>query len=188
MEPDVQALLDELDRAEREVEEFVGGLNESEFNRPPEGRKGWSVAQILEHVSTTNDQYITAVAGALAAAKARGGYERRGPIRLPWFGRWFVGQLEPPPKRRFRAVAKTQPPSEASKLEVLLHFRAAQVNVRGFLRQFADLDLNRIRFPNPFIPGLRFTCGTAFHILNAHTRRHLWQARRVLAGFTPAGS
>lgn len=188
MEPDIQALLDELDRAEREVEELVGGLTESELNRQPEGRKGWSVAQIFEHVSTTNDEYISAVAGALAAAQARGGAERRGPIRLPWFGRWFVGQIEPPPKRRFRAPSKSQPPSEAGKLEVLLHFRAAQANVRGFLRQYAELDLNRIRFPNPFLPGIRFTCGTAFHILNAHTRRHLWQARRVLAGFSPAGS
>lgn len=186
--PDIRALLDEFDRAEHEVEALIAGLSDAELNRQPAGATGWSVAQILEHVATSNDVYLTAVVDALAVARARGHRPRRGPIVVPWFGRWFVGQLEPPPKRRLRAGTKTRPPSEAGKLEVLLHFRATQANARGFLRQFADLDLNRIRFANPFVPGLRFTCGTAFHILNAHTRRHLWQARQVLAGFNPAGS
>jgi|CXWL01.1.fsa_nt_gi hypothetical protein len=184
MEPDIEGLVAELDRAEREVEELVGGLTEEQLNwQPPapgRGGRGWSVAQAIEHLSITNDVYITAVVAALWEARARGGRERKGPIRLPWFGRWFVGQLEPQSTRKLKAVGKTQPPSNASQLEVLGHFRAAQANVRGHLRQNADLDLNGIRFRNPLLPLLRFTCGTAFHILNAHNRRHLAQARRVV--------
>lgn len=184
MEPDIEALVAELDQAEREVEELVGGLTDEQLNwQPPasdRGGRGWSVAQAIEHLSITNDLYITAVVMALWEARARGGRARRGPIRLPWFGRWFVGQLEPTSKRKLKAVGKTLPPPNASRLEVLSHFRAAQANVRGHLRQNADLDLNAIRFRNPLVPLLRFTCGTAFHILNAHNRRHLAQARRVL--------
>jgi len=42
-----------------------------------------------------------------------------------------------------------------------------------------ELDFNRVRFRNPFVPLLRFTVGTGLMIINAHDRRHLWQAQRV---------
>ncbi len=38
------------------------------------------------------------------------------------------------------------------------------------------VDKFRIRFPNPFLPALRFTVGAGFLIIAAHERRHLWQA------------
>jgi len=41
-------------------------------------------------------------------------------------------------------------------------------------------NVNRIRFWNPFIPGIRFTVGTGFQITVGHERRHLLQAERVL--------
>jgi hypothetical protein len=39
--------------------------------------------------------------------------------------------------------------------------------------------VNRIRFWNPFVLGLRFTVGTGFQIIASHGRRHLLQAERV---------
>jgi hypothetical protein len=51
--------------------------------------------------------------------------------------------------------------------------------VRSFLRTHADVDLAGVRFPNPFIRGVRFSLATGLHVIAAHERRHLWQARRV---------
>ena len=51
--------------------------------------------------------------------------------------------------------------------------------MRAFLRAHADLDLASVRFPNPFIPGVRFSLATGLHVIPAHERRHLWQAWRV---------
>ena len=36
-----------------------------------------------------------------------------------------------------------------------------------------------VRFPNPFIRGVRFSLATGLHVIAAHERRHLWQAWRV---------
>jgi hypothetical protein len=36
-----------------------------------------------------------------------------------------------------------------------------------------------VRFPNPFIRGVRFSLATGLHAIAAHERRHLWQAWRV---------
>ena len=44
----------------------------------------------------------------------------------------------------------------------------------------AQKNVNRIRFWNPFIPGIRFTVGTGLQIIVGHERRHLLQAERVL--------
>jgi hypothetical protein len=72
-----------------------------------------------------------------------------------------------------------------SAAEVLEGFLRAQEMIRAVLLENAGLDLNRIRFRNPFIGFLRFTVGAGLLIIAAHDRRHLWQAGRVreAAGF-----
>jgi hypothetical protein len=58
-------------------------------------------------------------------------------------------------------------------------FLASQEEVRAFLRTGADIDLNGVRFPNPFVRVIRFSLATGLHVIAAHDRRHLWQAWRV---------
>jgi hypothetical protein len=67
----------------------------------------------------------------------------------------------------------------------LQRFLRSQGDVRAVIHEGAGLDLNRIRFHNPFIGLLRFTVGAGFLIVAAHDRRHLWQAEQVRqsAGF-----
>jgi hypothetical protein len=38
---------------------------------------------------------------------------------------------------------------------------------------YVDLDLARIRFLNPYGPGIRFSLATALHMIASHERRHL---------------
>jgi hypothetical protein len=58
-------------------------------------------------------------------------------------------------------------------------FKTSQDQIRAFLRANADLDLTGVRFPNPFVKGLRFSLATGLNVLTAHERRHLWQAWAV---------
>jgi hypothetical protein len=41
-------------------------------------------------------------------------------------------------------------------------------------------------FPNPFIRGVRFSLATGLHVLEAHERRHLWQAWNVRRAMSSA--
>jgi hypothetical protein len=43
----------------------------------------------------------------------------------------------------------------------------------------SGIESTSVRFRNPFVPLLRFTVGTGLLVINAHDRRHLWQAERV---------
>ena len=58
-------------------------------------------------------------------------------------------------------------------------FIAAHDEARSLVQEAREMDLNRIRFKNPFVGLLRFTVGTGLLIIGAHDRRHLWQARQV---------
>jgi hypothetical protein len=67
-------------------------------------------------------------------------------------------------------------------------FIKSQDDVRAFLRENANIDLAGVRFPNPFIPGLRFSLATGFNVITSHERRHLvqaWRVRRVVESAGP---
>ena len=176
--PHLRSILDDLDKSDQEARRIVTGLSDEQANwRPVE--TAWSIAQCLDHLGRTNTVYVAALlkAGQDARPDAR---RDGGPIEPGWFGRFFVRTLEPPPRRKLRAPKKIVPASAMAGREVLERFLRSQEDVRVVIRDGAGLDLNRIRFHNPFLGFLRFTVGTGLLIIAAHNRRHLWQAERVL--------
>jgi hypothetical protein len=60
-------------------------------------------------------------------------------------------------------------------------FRAYQVQFIDRLRQANGLDLARARVRSPAVSWLRLPLGSGFALVVAHERRHLLQARRIIA-------
>ena len=175
---DIRSLFEQLDAAEREARAIAAGLSEEEGTRRPRPN-AWSIAECLDHLATGNRVYVRAMREPVAHARARGRLRRR-PAAPGWIGGLFVRQLEPPPRWWSRLPSPRKARPGAGGLgETLRAFCAAQTEVRAFLGEHADLDLNGVRFPNPFFPGIRFSLATGLHVITAHERRHLWQARRV---------
>lgn len=176
---DVQDLLIALDDNDRKAEALTRDLSDERFNWRPDGRS-WSIAQCLDHLNVASRVYLVPIREALQEAR-KAGAVRKAPIRPGFFGRWFVANLEPPPKRRLPAPKKIVPAASKDKAEVMAEWQRAQDQVRDLLREAAGLDLNRTRFVNPFISLIRFSAGTGFQVIAAHQRRHLWQAEQVKA-------
>ncbi len=176
---DIEALEDQLEAAESDARALVAGLTEEQGAWHPEAGS-WSVAQCLDHLATANRVYLRAMQGPAVRAREQR-RQRRGPARPGLIGRWFANTLEPPVKARFKGTAPRiiQPRQAPTLADALASFLASQGDVRAFLHAHADLDLTGVRFPNPFIRGVRFSLATGLHVIAAHERRHLWQARRV---------
>jgi len=178
-EPDIKDLKDQLDAADRDAQALVADLNEERGGWRAEA-DSWSVAECLDHLSTANRVYLNAMKEPAIRARERGRV-RRGPAKPGFVGRWFARTMEPPVKMRFRMKAprlikpRTAPPLA----DAFAGFRTSQDEVRAFLLEYADLDLAGVRFPNPFVRGIRFSLATGLHVITAHQRRHLWQAWRV---------
>jgi hypothetical protein len=176
---DIRELQDQLQAAEREAEALVAGLSEAQgAGRAEDG--SWSIAECLDHLATANRVYLRAMQEPANRARTRGQYRRR-PARPGWVGRLFVTTLEPPPKwwSRRKAPRRIRPRAAPPLAEAFASFVTSHADVRAFLRAHADLDLAGVRFPNPFVRGIRFSLATGLHVIAAHDRRHLWQARRV---------
>jgi hypothetical protein len=175
---DIQALEDQLDAAERDARSLVAGLSEEQggWRATPDA---WSVAQCLDHIATANRVYLRAMQPAAQQGREQG-RPRRGPALPGLIGHWFVRTQEPPVRAFFRMKSpRGIVPHEAPTLaDAFAAFVESQKEVRAFLRGNAGLDLAGVRFPNPFIRGLRFSLATGLNILTAHARRHLWQGWR----------
>ena len=141
----------------------------------------WSIAECLDHLATSNRVYLAAMRPPAERARERGRRRRR-PAVPGLLGGWFVRVLEPPARRglRTRAPRAIRPRPSPPLADAAQQFFAAHQEAERFLAEFAEVDLAGVGFPNPFIRGVRFSLATGLHVIAAHERRHLWQARRVL--------
>ena len=185
---DIQELLRAIDAAERDARAVADGLTEMQGTWRSEPGS-WSVAECLDHLGTGNHVYLAAMQAPATRARSEGRL-RRGPARPGLIGGWFVNYLEPPVKPRLKSKAPrlARPRPSPSLSDALANFLASQEIVRTFLRTYGDIDLAGVRFPNPFIRGVRFSLASGLHVIAAHERRHLWQAWRVRQAAERAGA
>jgi len=185
--PDVRDLLDQLVAADRDAEALVAGLSDAQgTHRLTPG--SWSVAECLDHLATANRVYVAAMREPAQRARSRGLLRAR-PAIPGFFGGLFVASQEPPPRwwSRLRAPRKIRPRASPPLADAFAAFIASQVEAREFFTVNADLDLATISFPNPFLPGIRFSLATGLHVIAAHDRRHLSQAWRVRRALESGG-
>jgi uncharacterized protein (DUF1800 family) len=138
----------------------------------------WSVAECIDHLASANRVYLAAMQPPAARALASGRRRRR-PAIPGAIGGWFVRTLEPPVKTKMKNPKKITPRTSPPFADAMNAFLASQQDVRRFLQTYAGIDLASVRFPNPFITGVRFSLATGLHVIAAHDRRHLWQAWNV---------
>jgi hypothetical protein len=134
------------------------------------------VGQCVEHLAVTNEAYA-AVIDAAIQGKADAPVEQ---ITPGWFGGWFLRSFAAPSpeSKRVKAPAKIRPGRRVG-LSVIDRFLSSNESCRALILRARDKNVNRIRFWNPFVKGIRFTVGTGLESIAGHERRHLMQAQRV---------
>jgi DinB superfamily len=177
--PEIQALDDALVAVQRDAHAFLANLTETQATWRPHP-SAWCVTECFEHLALTNKAYLVAMQPVAKAARSDNRFRRR-PALPGFLGAWFVRSLEPPSKIRAKAPKNIQPRTAPSLAAVSTDFFDSHFAVINFFRFNADLDIASIRFPNPFLKALRFSLATGLHAIPAHERRHLHQARAVIA-------
>jgi hypothetical protein len=165
----------DLSANDQSARDLVGGITDEQLNWQP-AAGCWSIGQCLEHLCVTNECYLPAISAALKE-QPRSPVEE---ITPGWFGGWFIRSfVEPSPKsKRASAPGKIRPGPRTDR-SVLDRFLSGNQTCRELILRARENDVNRIRFWNPFLRGLRFTVGTGLQIIVGHERRHLQQAKRV---------
>lgn len=167
----------ELTSISEQARELAAELSEAEFRAAPAARR-WSVAECLDHLRITADAYLPTLREAIAEGRLRG-ITGDGPYRADLLGRLLVWLMEPPVFLRSRTPAGFVPRELPSRNEVLGAFLESQQELIGCVEDAAGLDLARLRVRSPFDSRFHYSLYSAFRLLGAHERRHLWQAKQA---------
>jgi hypothetical protein len=163
--------------AEEQAAKLVSRLSRAQADWRPKAHS-WSVRQCLDHLARTNLTYAGALQEAISSSRKP--RERTVELTPGWFGAWFVKKMEPPVQTKFKTFQKVVPAETGNIQDALAAFVKSHEPVRRVLEAAANVDFNRVRFRNPFVVIFRFSVGTGLLIINAHDRRHLWQAQRIV--------
>jgi hypothetical protein len=159
--------------ARRLAEEFTS----RELSQPP-APGAWSAADNLMHLAITSQAFVPRMSRTLGKL-ADAGKRTPGRSRADWLGRIYVWWLEPPVRLKVRAPRPFVPPVGMASEDALRIFLAEQDHVVGLVGQSAGLDLAARKVPSAVSRYVRHNLYSAFRIVAAHERRHLWQARRA---------
>jgi len=146
--------------------------------RPNPG--SWSAAECLSHLSLSTQMFLPVLRKAIDEAKQRGLTAARAP-KMDVLGRVLRWFLEPPTRIRSKTTAPFVPRSVRAKAEALNEFARLQEQLIDLLHDARAYDLQRIKVVSPFDKRVRYNVYSAFRIIAAHERRHLWQAEQAVA-------
>lgn len=157
---------------------MTAGLPEELLNQRP-AESSWCLNECFAHVSTLNREYGSRLAEAIRQAKTAG-VTGNGPFRLRWLERKFVQLVEPPYRLKVKAPAVFLPPANLDSESVLAEWESTHSGLIDLAAACEGLDLSKVRLPSPASRLFRVSLLGAFEIVCAHSRRHLWQAGRIL--------
>jgi hypothetical protein len=161
---------------------FEAGPEERLTHRPRSD--AWSAAQCVVHLSLTATAFVPVLQEAVETLRTSG-LRRATASRMDWMGRVLRWFLEPPPRFRTRTASPFQVPETGPLPEVLETFLREQQRIEQALRSAVGLDVRACRIVSPFDRRVRYNVLSAFCVLAAHERRHVWQAEQAAAARPP---
>jgi hypothetical protein len=130
--------------------------------------------------------FLPVLEKALTDARKRGLHLKKGKLKMDVIGRILRWFLEPPIRQRVKTTAPFVPRSVRAKAEAFGEFAMLQSKLAEQIAAARDLDLSRVKIVSPFDRRVRYNLYSAFRILVAHQRRHLWQAEQAVAALRQA--
>ena len=174
----------EIDDASRRARTLVDGTEARLFTVRPHPTS-WSAAECLSHLSISTDMFLPVLRKVIDEARERD-LRPKGAPSMDLKGRVLRWFLEPPIRSRVKTSAPFVPRSVRAKSEALAEFNAFQARLKALLKEASAYDLKRMKIVSPFDKRVKYNVYSAFKIITAHQRRHLWQAEQAVAALRTA--
>lgn len=174
--------IEQFEQAKDTAEKFVLSIDENLFLQPPAGNR-WAVAECYSHLIKYGDLFFYDISSAIDIAKA-GKLDLRQsfPPRWPW--QKVINFFEPPYKLKIKTIKsiKPDPVKGYSRLELLDEYMNLQDRLIEQLEnaQHRSVDLGNAKIKHPVLTLLKVSLSESFGLIEAHQRRHQWQAEQTL--------
>jgi DinB superfamily len=153
------------DAVRRRLVARVEGLNDAHANASD---GGWTVAQIVEHLSIAEPRITDAIAGMLAPAETDGQRKTFAPFSLDEHAEQARGKIEAPEFLR---------PTGVPLAEGVIRLKKSRAALEALRPRFESADYSRV-LKHPAFGMLNAAQWLAF--LGMHEQRHLHQIERIL--------
>jgi hypothetical protein len=169
----------ELDAIAADAHASFAPLDAARLNWKPDPAQ-WSVGQCLEHLLSANRQMLEMAERALDPSRSRTLWQR-----LPgWpglLGRMLIRSQSPQATRKFKAPRSARPAASAVDASVARRFVEQQRELAARLDASASRDLAGTIMVSPFASIVTYSVLDGWRLIVAHERRHVQQAKRVMA-------
>ena len=174
----IDALLDQLRENLRQAQRMFDSQTTGQLqHRPAQGR--WCAAECIAHLNLSNRAYLPLLDSAIEQLREEK-LSSRGPFRVSWNARLLKYWLEPPSRLRLPTGAGFQPLEVKDPAVTLGEFQTIGKELEERLNSARGLALDRAKIISPFAANMKYNAYSAFVLIPAHNRRHLWQAEQAL--------
>lgn len=176
----VAEIFDEVQGVRQQLYKRVENLHFAQvnFKKAPDA---WSVAEILEHLSKTEEQLVRRFKDMLPAVAA--GSSETAPVQFAPFS--MDSYLESTRNRKLKSPESVRPEGGLPLSEAVQRLRASRNELLALRPRFEAHDLSQIVGPHPAYGPINLYQGLA--AIGLHEKRHLRQIEGIIAspGFPP---
>ncbi len=178
--------MDALDSLEQELQEATERAKRLADTTEPRlftvrpHPSAWSAAECMAHLSLASESFLPILKKAIDDGREKGLTSESAPSMelIARLLKWF---LEPPVRARVKTAAPFVPRAVRARADAMAEFGSLQTQLIDLLRAARGLAVAKMKVKSPFDSRLSYNVYSAFRIIAAHERRHLWQAEQAVA-------
>lgn len=177
-----QWFIKQFENTKHTAEEFILSVDEKRFLKAP-AEDRWSIAECYSHLVNYADLYFENIASSISAnADTANTVNRSFPPR--WLAQKIISFMEPPYNIKFKTISSMKPvdTTEYNRMELLDEYLSVQDRLIVLLENAhqQNVHLSRSKVSHPIFSFINMTLSECLLLLEAHQRRHQWQAEQTL--------
>ena len=177
-----QWFIKQFENTKNTAEEFILSVDENLFLKAPT-KDRWSIAECYSHLINYGDLYFENIASAISKNVDTISVVNR-PFPPRWLAKKVISFFEPPYKMKLKTIKAMKPvdTSGYKRMELLDEYLNLQNRLIAQLENAHQkhVHLGRSKVSHPIFPIIKMTLSECFLLLEAHQRRHQWQAEQTL--------
>ncbi len=169
-----------IDATTEQIQGLCGALTADQVNQKP-NPDVWSIAQILDHIMTTNQSYFPML-DKLVLGELDLPLHGRLPFLRRFFGRFILNGVSPRREKKIRTFPVWEPATSQLPADIVARFGQHQARLKSRMEDALPPLEQGASIYSPASRMIVYSLADAFEIIVTHEERHLEQVKEVLSG------
>ncbi len=172
----------QLDQVTEAIKNEFGNLSGEDLNKKPSPGQ-WSIAQNLDHLIVINESYYP-IFKQLHEGTFQLPFMGKLGFYVKWVGNMILKAVEPERSKKIKTQSIWEPSTSTIDADIVEKFVAHQEQLKKHIQSCSGFIEAGVVIYSPASKAILYTLEQAFTIIVSHEKRHLGQAREVLASLS----